>query len=71
MNTREKCNQILDTMSDFQIELVFAYLQVMTALSEAEDDAFCEELYHNYLNSPDKNDFISEDELFKELGIAL
>ena len=60
MSTREKCIQILDTMPEFQLELVLAYIQGMTALEEATDDAFNEFLYQNYLNDPDKDHYISE-----------
>ena len=71
MSTREKCNQILDTMPEFQLELVLAYIQGMTALSELEDDAYCETLYQKYLQDPDRGEFISEEELSKELGVVL
>ena len=71
MSTREKCNQLLDTMPEFQLELVLAYIQGLTALSEHEDDAYCETLYQKYLQDPDKGEYVSEEELSKELGFAL
>ena len=71
MSTREKCIQILDTMPEFQLELVLAYIQGMTALEEATDDAFSEYLYRNYLNDPDRDHTVSEEDLCKELGITV
>ena len=71
MSTREKCNILLDRMPEFQLELVLAYIQGMQALEDAADDAYCEALYQQYLDDPDKGEFISEEDLCKELGIAI
>jgi hypothetical protein len=37
----------------------------------ASDDAYCEALYQKYLDDPDKENFVSEEELCKELGLAI
>lgn len=71
MSTREKCDMILDTMPEFQLELVLAYIQGMKAFEEASDEAYCEALYQKYLNDPDKGEFISEEDLCGELGVAI
>ena len=57
MSTREKCEQILDMLPEYQLNLVLAYMQGLTALSEAEDDRFCAQLYSQYLNDPDRGEF--------------
>ncbi len=71
MSTREKCDMILDTLPEFQLELVLAYIQGMKAFEEAADDAYCEALYQKYLNDPDKGEYISEADLCGELDIAI
>ena len=71
MSTREKCDMILDTMPEFQLELVLAYIQGMKAFEEAADDAYCEALYQKYLNDTDKGEYVSEEELCRELDIAI
>ncbi|HJB59805.1 MAG TPA: hypothetical protein H9771_09170 [Candidatus Faecalibacterium faecipullorum] len=37
---------------------------------EAED-AFCEKLYQQYLSDPDRGQYMTEEELCKELGIEV
>ena len=71
MSTREKCDLILDTLPEFQLELVLAYIQGLTASTAASDDAYCEALYQKYLDDLDKENFVSEEELCKELGLAI
>ena len=71
MSTREKCNILLDSMPEYQLELVLAYIQGMKALEETADDAYCEALYQKYLNDPDRGEFVSEEDLCRELNIAI
>ena len=52
MSNREMCAQLLNAVPEYKIGYVLAYLQGLTA-DEAEDDAFCEGMYQNYLNDPD------------------
>lgn len=52
MSNREMCAQLLNAVPEYKIGYVLAYLQGLTA-DEAEDDAFCERMYQNYLNDPD------------------
>ena len=72
MSDREMCAQLLDTVPDYKIGYVLAYLQGLTA-DEAEDDAFCEKLYKDYLNNPDpeKNETISLEEFAAQEGVQL
>ncbi len=52
MSEREMCAQLLDHVPDFKLRYVLAYLQGLTA-DEIDDDAFCEQLYQEYLADPD------------------
>lgn len=45
-------------------------MQGLTADEDA-DDAYCEQLYQNYLKDPDRGQTLTEDEVCKQLGIAL
>lgn len=70
MSNREMCAQLLNTVPEYKIGYVLAYLQGLTA-DEAEDDAFCERMYQNYLDDPDpeKNKTYTLEECKKEWGI--
>ena len=70
MSNRELCAQLLNTVPDDKIGYVLAYLQGITA-DEAEDDAFCEKMYQDYLNDPDpeKSKGYSLADCKKEWGI--
>ena len=72
MSNREMCAQLLDTVPDYKIGYVLAYLQGLTA-DEAEDDAFCEKLYRDYLNDPDpeKSETVSLEEFAAQEGVQL
>lgn len=70
MSNRELCAQLLNTVPDYKIGYVLAYLQGITA-DETEDDAFCEKMYQDYLNDPDpeKSKGYSLSDCKKEWGI--
>ena len=70
MSNREMCVQLLDAVPEYKIGYVLAYLQGLTA-DEAEDDAFCERMYQNYVNDPDpeKDKRYTLEECKKEWGI--
>ncbi len=74
MSNREKCNLMLDGLTEEQLVKIIELLQdAIDEMEEAEDDAYCEQLYQDYLNDPDpeKDDFITLEEYAKELGIEL
>ncbi len=72
MSNREMCITILDSFSEAQLANIAAMLQAAkNAISEAEDDAFCEQLYRQYEADPDKGETMTEAELCRELGISL
>lgn len=72
MSNREKCMMLLETVPDFKLGYVLAYLQGLCADEEA-DDAFCQSLYASYLadDSPDKHETISIEQLAADLGVEL
>lgn len=72
MSSREKCNEILDTFTETQLVNAAAMLQAMRqTIDDLEDEAFCEQIYQNYLNDPDKGDPVPIEDFAKELGIQL
>lgn len=72
MNDREKIRRLLETVPEYKLGYVIAYLQGLNAEEEA-DDAFCEKLYQDYLNSddPDKDEFVSLEEAARACGVDL
>lgn len=72
MSSREKCNAILDTFTEAQLVNAAAMLQAMRqTIDDLEDEGFCEQMYQNYLNDPDKGDPVTIEDFAKELGIQL
>ena len=70
MSERERAVQMVNDIPEYKLGYVLAYLQGLMA-DEAEDDAFCERLYQDYLNDPDKGDFISIEEAAKMCGVDI
>ena len=70
MSDRERIVQLLDEVPAYKLGYVLAYVQGLTADEDA-DDAYCEQLYQHYLNYPERGMTYTEDEVCKELGIAL
>ena len=52
MSNREKIIALLDSVPDYKMGYVLAYVQGITADEEA-DDLFCERMLENYENDPD------------------
>ena len=70
MSNKEKIIALLDSVPEDKIGYVVAYVQGITA-EESADDAFCEQLRQQYENDPDRGETMTEEELCRELGIAL
>lgn len=70
MSTREMIDALLDNVPEYKMGYVLAYLQGLTADEEA-DNAYCEQLYQDYLNDPDKHQTISLEELCEREGVEL
>ncbi len=68
MSDKEQLLQLIDKIPDYKIGYVLAYVQGITADEEA-DDEFCEKLYQEYLNDPDKDKSYTLDECKKEWGL--
>ena len=52
MGNKEKVIELLDSVPDYKMGYVLAYVQGITADEEA-DDLFCERMLENYENDPD------------------
>lgn len=68
MSDREKIRVLLDSVPDYKIGYVLAYIQGLTA-DEEEDDRFCGQIYQDYLNDPEKDEFYTLEECKKEWGL--
>ena len=72
MTNRERCLSILDSFTESQLANVLTMLQAARdAISEAMDDAYCNKLYCEYEQDPDKDHPISLEEAAKQLGVNL
>lgn len=71
MSNKEKIIALLDSVPDYKIGYVLAYVQGITADEEA-DDAFCERMIKNYENDPDpdKDETFTLEECKREWGLA-
>ena len=74
MSDKEMAINIINSLPESQLGYVVNMLEnFRNAIAEAADDAFCEQLYNDYLNDPDpeKDDGIPIEDLAKSLGIQL
>ena len=71
MSNREKIIALLDSVPEYKMGYVLAYVQGITADEEA-DDLFSEWMLENYENDPDpeKDKGYSLDECKREWGLA-
>ena len=69
MSDRELCVKLLESVPEYKIGYVAAYIQGLIA-DEAADDAFCAQLYENYLKDPERGEFVSFDEALKECEVS-
>jgi len=71
MSNREKVIALLDSVPDYKMGYVLAYVQGITADEEA-DDLFCERMLENYENDtdPEKDKGYPLDECKQEWGLA-
>jgi len=68
MSEKERASALLDLVPEYKMGYVVAYLQGLTA-DEAADDAFCRKIYEDYLNDPERGDFVSFEDALKECGV--
>ena len=68
MSNRERIVELLDSIPDYKIGYVLAYVQGVAADEEA-DDIFCQRMVENYENSPDdEKESVPLEECLKEWG---
>jgi len=72
MTNREKIISLLDSVPDYKMGYILAYIQGIIA-DEESDDIFCQRIIENYENNPDphKHDTITIEELAEREGIPL
>jgi len=54
VSNKEKIIELLESVPDYKMGYVLAYVQGITADEEA-DDIFCERMVENYENAPDED----------------
>lgn len=71
MSNKEKIVELLESVPDYKMGYVLAYVQGITADEEA-DDAFCERMWENYKSDPDpeKDESVTLEECMKEWGLT-
>lgn len=71
MSNRDKIIALLDSVPEYKMGYVLAYIQGITA-DEANDDAFCQRMLENYENDPDpeKDKSYSLEDCLKEWGLS-
>ena len=69
MSNREKVIALLDSIPEYKIGYVLAYIQGLTA-DEAADEAFCQQLYERYQNDPEKDESFTLEECKREWGLV-
>ena len=68
MSNRDRIIELLDSIPDYKIGYVLAYVQGVAADEEA-DDIFCQRMAENYENAPDEDkEGIPLEECLKEWG---
>ena len=68
MSDKELAIRLLENLPEYKLGYVIAYLQGINADEEA-DDAFCEELYSDYIASDDKDQFVTFEEMARMCGV--
>lgn len=69
MSNREKIISLLDSVPEYKLGYVLAYIQGLTA-DESEDDAYCETLLEQYNSDPEKDVSFSLEDCKREWGLA-
>lgn len=69
MSNKERAIQLLDSVPDYKMGYVLAYIQGITADEEA-DDIFCQKMVEDYKNVPEEEkEDVPLEECLKEWGI--
>ena len=70
MSEREQAIQIINQLPDFKLKQILIFLRGVQFDDEMEDDAFCEKLYKQYLDDPEKDVSYSLEDCKREWGLA-
>lgn len=70
MSNKERILELLDSVPDYKIGYILAYVQGIVA-DEETDDIFCQRMVENYENDPDpeKDESYSLEECMAEWGL--
>lgn len=69
MSNREKVISLLDSVPDYKMGYVLAFVQGLT-IDEDADDAYCMKLYRDYLNDPERGQTVSFEDALRECGVS-
>ena len=70
MSNKERIIELLDSIPDYKMGYVLAYVQGVAADEEA-DDLFCQRMVEAYENSPDEDkEGVPLEECLKEWGLS-
>lgn len=71
MSKKELAIQLLNTVPEYKLGYVLAFIQGLIA-DESSDDAYCEMIYQDYLSAPaEEKEVVSLEEAAKALGVDL
>lgn len=71
MSKKELAIQLLNTVPEYKLGYVLAFIQGLIA-DENSDDAYCEMIYQDYLSAPaEEKEVVSLEEVAKALGVDL
>lgn len=70
MSNRERIIELLDSVPEYKMGYVLAYVQGIAA-DEESDDNFCQRMVENYENDPDpeKDEAVALEDLKKAWGL--
>jgi len=72
MSNKDRCIAMIDTFTESQLASVVTLLTSVKALAdEAADDAYCERLYNEYEQDPDKGEPVNIEDFASQLGVSL
>lgn len=71
MSEKEKIVQLLDSVPEYKLGYILAYVQGIAADEDA-DDLYCRKMYEDYLSdpNPEKDEEFTLEDCKKEWGLA-
>lgn len=72
MSNKERCILLLDSFTDAQLANIAVMLESAKSMADdAADDAYCKQLYADYLRHSEKDDGMSLADFAKQCGVVL